>query len=231
MIFLNRRRSPNRIKNPSKYWYVEKYVYGELKETVEVPLGTSTTFSAIDSGYDDDTFYGWSVSGTNTTISFNNTSSYSNTTDAVKNNLDENNVLRIYAVYRYYTSGTTYISKSAVPSSTSQDNHVSYSGRYKAAGNGTLTVSGYVYYEHGDSSGITRGYGSVSVSVNGTSYSANKDASCSVSINTGDVVEYYISGYYQGGSVGGMAESYITISSSVVLYDLSYPSYRVSSHT
>ena len=61
MIFLNRRRSPNRIKNPSKYWYIEKYVYGELKETIEVPLGTSIKFEGIDSGYSDDTFYGWSV--------------------------------------------------------------------------------------------------------------------------------------------------------------------------
>ena len=104
MIFLNRRRSPNKIKNPSKFWYVEKYVYGVLKETVEIPLGTSTTFSAINSGNSSDTFYGWSVSSTSTTRMFTNTKSYSNTTTNVKNNLDENNTLKIYAVYSYSTT-------------------------------------------------------------------------------------------------------------------------------
>lgn len=104
MIFLNRRRTPLKqeaTKDPSKYWYIEKYVYGELKETVEVPLGTGAKFTAIESGYDDDTFYGWSKTSTSTTRTFNTTTSYKNTTTTVKNLLDSENTLKIYAVYSY----------------------------------------------------------------------------------------------------------------------------------
>lgn len=104
MIFLNRRRTPLKqeaTKDPSKYWYVEKYVYGVLKETVEIPLGTGTKFTAIESGYDDDTFYNWSIDSTITTPKFNATSTYKNTTAIVKKYLDSENTLKIYAVYSY----------------------------------------------------------------------------------------------------------------------------------
>ena len=114
MIFINRKRINNAGKDTSKFWYVEKYVYGVLKETVEIPLGTSTTFSAINSDNSSDTFYGWSVSSTSTTRTFTNTTSYSNTTTNVKNNLDENNTLKIYAVYSY---STTEISENTITSS------------------------------------------------------------------------------------------------------------------
>lgn len=107
MIFINRKRINNARKDTSKFWYVEKYVYGVLKETVEIPLGTSTTFSSISSDNSSDTFYGWSISSTSTTRTFTNTTSYSNTTTAVKNNLDENNTLKIYAVYSYLTTETS----------------------------------------------------------------------------------------------------------------------------
>ena len=104
MIFINRKRiiqNSEIIKDPTKYWYIEKYVYGKLKETVEVPLGTGTTFKAIDSGYSDDTFYGWSINSTSTTRKFTATTTYKNTTTAVKNNLDDTNTLKIYAIYKY----------------------------------------------------------------------------------------------------------------------------------
>lgn len=104
MIFVNRRRIKQNsgiVKDPTKYWYIEKYVYGVLKETLEIPLGTGTTFSSIASGYSDDTFYGWSVSSTSTTRTFTATTSYSNTTTAVKNALDSENTLKIYAIYSY----------------------------------------------------------------------------------------------------------------------------------
>ena len=103
MVFLNRRRTLNTsvVKDPSKYWYVEKYVYGELKETVEVALGEGIKFTSVSSGYDDDTFYGWSVSSTSTTRTFTATSTYKNTTTSVKNLLDSENTLKIYAVYSY----------------------------------------------------------------------------------------------------------------------------------
>ena len=104
MIFVNRRRIKQNsgiVKDPTKYWYIEKYVYGKLKETVEVPLGTGTTFGSIDSGYSDDTFYGWSISSTSTKRTFNATTKYKNTTTDVKNNLDAKNTLKIYAIYKY----------------------------------------------------------------------------------------------------------------------------------
>lgn len=114
MIFINRKRINNAGKDTSKFWYVEKYVYGVLKETVEIPLGTSTTFSSISSSNSSDTFYGWSISSTSTTRTFTNTTSYSNTTTNVKNNLDENNTLKIYAVYSY---SVTEISENTITSS------------------------------------------------------------------------------------------------------------------
>lgn len=116
MIFVNRRRIKQNsgiVKDPTKYWYIEKYVYGVLKETIEVPLGTGTTFGTMDSGYSDDTFYGWSVSSTSTTRTFTSNSSYKNTTTAVKNNLDSENTLKIYAIYKY-TETTWSVSNSKV---------------------------------------------------------------------------------------------------------------------
>lgn len=104
MIFVNRHRiiqNSGVVKDPTKYWYIEKYVYGKLKEIVEIPLGTGTTFKAIDSGYSDDTFYGWSINSTSTTRKFTATTTYKNTTSAVKNNLDDTNTLKIYAIYKY----------------------------------------------------------------------------------------------------------------------------------
>ena len=104
MIFVNRRRIKQNsgiVKDPTKYWYIEKYVYGKLKETVEVPLGTGTTFKAIDSGYSDDTFSGWSIKSTSTKRTFNATTKYKNTTNDVKKNLDAENTLKIYAIYKY----------------------------------------------------------------------------------------------------------------------------------
>ena len=116
MIFVNRRRIKQNsgiVKDPTKYWYIEKYVYGVLKETVEIALGSGTTFGSIDSGYSDDTFYGWSVSSTSTTRTFTSTNTYKNTTTAVKNNLDSENTLKIYAIYKY-TETTWSVSNSKV---------------------------------------------------------------------------------------------------------------------
>ena len=116
MIFVNRRRIKQNsgiVKDPTKYWYIEKYVYGALKETVEVPLGTGTTFGTMDSGYSDDTFYGWSIDSTSTTRKFTATTTYKNTTTAVKNNLDSENTLKIYAIYKY-TETTWSVSNSKV---------------------------------------------------------------------------------------------------------------------
>lgn len=141
MIFINRKRINNAGKDTSKFWYVEKYVYGVLKETVEIPLGTSTTFSAINSGNSSDTFYGWSVSSTSTTRTFTNTTSYSNTTTAVKNNLDENNTLKIYAVYSYSVEE----SRSTMESSSSSNNPKTLT----VSEDSTAVFSGYIQYTNG----------------------------------------------------------------------------------
>lgn len=141
MIFINRKRINNAGKDTSKFWYVEKYVYGVLKETVEIPLGTSTTFSSISSGNSSDTFYGWSISSTSTTRTFTNTTSYSNTTTNVKNNLDENNTLKIYAVYSY---SVTEISNDMITSS--KDGTT-----INVAKSGTAVFGGYFIHVKGGS--------------------------------------------------------------------------------
>lgn len=113
MIFVNRRRIKQNsgvVKDPTKYWYIEKYVYGVLKETVEIALGTGTTFGSMPSGYSDDTFYGWSINSTSTTRKFTATTTYKNTTTAVKNALDSENTLKIYAIYKY--SKYSYVEES-----------------------------------------------------------------------------------------------------------------------
>lgn len=142
MIFLNRRRTPLKqetIKDPSKYWYIEKYVYGELRETVEVSLGTGIKFTAIESGYDDDTFYGWSKTSTSTTRTFNTTTSYKNTTTAVKNLLDSENTLKIYAVYSYdFANLFNYNEFSAVGST--NNNYVLYTAQ-----DAVISFCGYQY--------------------------------------------------------------------------------------
>lgn len=138
MIFVNRRRIKQNsevIKDPSKYWYIEKYVYGKLKETVEVALGTGTTFGTMDSGYSDDTFYGWSISSTSTTRTFTSTTTYKNTTTAVKNNLDDENTLKIYAVYSY-TETTWSVSNRKVQT----DGEI----ELEVYEDGTATFGGYV---------------------------------------------------------------------------------------
>lgn len=107
MIFVNRRRiiqNSGIVKDPTKYWYIEKYVYGKLKETVEVPLGTGTTLGTMDSGYSDDTFYGWSINSTSTKRTFSDTTTYKNTTTNVKKYLDDENTLKVYAIYKYSES-------------------------------------------------------------------------------------------------------------------------------
>lgn len=138
MIFLNRKRTSlqqETEKDPSKYWYVEKYVYGVLKETVEIPLGTGTKFTAIESGYEDDTFYGWSKASTSTTRTFTATTTYKNTATSVKKYLDSENTLKIYAVYSYdFANLFNYNEFSAVGSNvnctlyTAQDAVISFCG-------------------------------------------------------------------------------------------------------
>lgn len=150
MIFVNRKRM-HRGKNPSKYWYIEKYVYGELKETLEIPLGTSTTFTAINSGNSNDTFYGWSVSSTSTSRTFTNTEAYSNNTTAVKNKLDSENTLKIYAVYGYTVNSTQSNSVEVIASGSNNEDtvYINYAQKiefYGYCGNslvGYLSINNY----------------------------------------------------------------------------------------
>ena len=160
MIFVNRRRiiqNSGVVKDPTKYWYIEKYVYGKLKETVEVPLGTGTTFGTIDSGYSDDTFYGWSIDSTSTTRKFTATTTYKNTTTAVKNNLDSENTLKIYAIYKY-TEITWSVSNNEVFSCTSSDNAglngslKYYTASIEVAEDSIAKFGGYTFNIYGDGS-------------------------------------------------------------------------------
>ena len=187
MIFINRRRMLNNkiIKDPSKYWYIEKYVYGKLVETVEVALGTGTTFGSIDSGFWDDTFYGWSINSTSTSRTFNATTTYKNTVTNVKNNLDAENTLKIYAIYSYQdATGSSSSAKVTVDNSNATivvsknstavfgGNYVHISGTASQSGNNvssspsSLSLSGYAMIngirvdgEVNDNTGITKSVG------------------------------------------------------------------------
>lgn len=131
------------IKDPSKYWYIEKYVYGKLVETVEVPLNTGIAFGSIDSGVEGDTFYGWSINSTSTKSTFNATTLYKNTTTNVKNNLDAENTLKIYAIYKYTELTST--------SSTSKVSTTSHA-KLVVSRTGTAIFGGYYKSIRGESS-------------------------------------------------------------------------------
>lgn len=245
MIFLNRRRTIIStdgpiVKDPSKYWYVEKYVYGELKETVEIPLKTSSKFGMIESGYNDDTFCGWSGSSTSTTISFNKNSSYSNTNTTVKKNLDSENTLKIYAVYRY-----PYTAKSLAYYTSIN----SFTNTLAFLGSGTMSVTSnrYNHRELVLSGGITK---SDTTSIKSTiidiyDSAGNKkdriDDTGDVSVSNGDRVRFYIDTTFESpqdsasGPPSGtfIQNSNITliIKCDVYMQNLSKLVYRVKSHT
>lgn len=232
MILVNRKRINKFEKDTDNYWYVEKYVYGVLKEVLEIPLGTSTTFTSIASGYSDDTFYGWSVGSTVASRTFTNTASYSNTTTAVKNNLDEYNTLKIYAVYGYTTYGS--MSSGGAYSSTAyhintynfyvhNDATFTFKGnRVKSGGN----ISGSYSYSYGIDvviSGNTRS--SITTNSDGTTVS-------SIIIKSGSHIEFSLDGSIYSSSSGGYGNtSKLTISVSTASYSTYSISYRVTSHS
>lgn len=261
MIFLNRRRTiistdAPIIKDPSKYWYVEKYVYGELKETVEVPLGTGTKFTGIESGYEDDWFEGWSKSSTSTTRTFNATTTYKNTTTAVKNLLDSDKTIKIYAVYKYSTKTTKSVSVSnPVPSMANNGTHYE-SGTLLIKDSGTITVSGYetmqkAYMSSGQTGSFTTTYNDIDLQIKDkygnkkSSITVGHNNSSSKKVEIGDKLYYSIQASYTTPSASsGSGGSYIpsgdvikisskiSISNTGYMYDLSSsPKYRVVSHT
>ena len=204
MIFINRRRMLNNkiIKDPSKYWYVEKYVYGVLKETVEVALGSGTTFGSIDSGVEGDTFYGWSINSTSTKSTFNATTTYKNTVAIVKNNLDAENTLKIYAIYKYTELTST--------SSTSKVSTTSHA-KLVVSRTGTAIFGGYyksISGESSQSSSPTEYYSSTSLAgrayinsdpVTGTVNTGNGNTTTiRAKVNEGDIIE--LNGQYDDNS-------------------------------
>lgn len=242
MIFVNRHRiiqNSGVIKDPTKYWYIEKYVYGVLKETVEVPLRTSTTFSAIDSGYVDDIFYGWSISSTSTSRTFTDTASYSNTTSTVKSYLDSENTIKIYAIYQYATvtkcpsiSGTrtyTFIMK--------EDGELSLSGYattrtlvLDSGGNtvsDTTSTSAVTFYIY-DSNNNEKERIAVYKNTQTTEVVAGDKISITVINNMS--MPSTGSGKPPSGTYGGTSTS-ASILSTGDMYDWSVAKYRVESHT
>ena len=240
MIFINRKRMIGTIKDPSKYWYVEKYVYGELKETIEVPLRTSIKFTAIKSPRLNDLFSGWSVINTSTTTIYNENTYYKNTSSNIASHLDSNNTLKIYAVYRY-SNNTVY----NISDSVQHTNPAERSGIYISSDYGKLTIGGYINYEDFSATSSTptqlTKYTNVSCNVNTSSYRVNTKTGSSKTVNIipGDVIKYTISGGVSvisssGGSNGAVViptlraqSSYITLNSTIPMYNLSVPYYRV----
>ena len=249
MIFLNRRRTPLKqeaTKDPSKYWYVEKYVYGVLKDTVEIPLGTGTKFTAIESGYDDDTFYGWSIGSTSTSSTFNTTSTYKNTTTSVKKYLDSENTIKLYAVYKYNVielKSTVEINYGA------EHNTVSKEYEYATVCSATLRFYGYTEQSGSGVSGSTYSLEGLSFAV---TYNDNfghqqkenftinntKDSYIDKTFPAGSHIKFTLTGYhYSTSTAGGQYISYAKIDditshvSQKSLYDCNNFRYRVVSHT
>ena len=236
MIFINRKRIKNNQKDVSKYWYVEKYVYGILKETVEIPLGTGIAFESIDSGYDDDTFYGWSLASDSTSISFYSTGTYSNTTNAVKKNLDENNTLKLYAVYRY---NETYISSKEYYSNDHLGTiNVTVDGQAIFDGESVHVTGTPPNHVHGTPSALTlsadnRGYIYAKIDdeyVYGTFFYHNPDYSTiSKSVKTGQTIK--IKGYRTGTSSSTGVNEYVQTVYCTVPILATRTKYRVESHS
>lgn len=237
MIFINRKRIKNNQKDVSKYWYVEKYVYGILKETVEIPLGTGIAFESIDSGYNDDKFYGWSLKSDSTSATFNSTSTYSNTTNAVKKNLDENNTLRLYAVYSYIQDVVT---QKVVDKTAEKDSR----GNITCTITVTDAVIGSTYAAtQNNPTNISQGSTNTP---NGTQYYPKVSMGAPVQVTSGTATSSTISVRYNGTSesariLTGMASATSTPTySNVVVYSSCHLSYyylktttkfRVESHS
>lgn len=247
MIFVNRHRiiqNSGVIKDPTKYWYIEKYVYGVLKETVEVPLRTSTTFSAIDSGYVDDTFYGWSISSTSILKTFNNNSSYSNTTANVKNNLDSENTLKIYAVYECACT----LPITTVTHSVGGVNQ-NFNYYYSVLEDTTITFAGYAYVTGAGIHASYTGAKPITISITGsqsTSFQLNNYQSglaigtisdigaVQYSVKAGDKIYFNLPSDYVATNKGGHeTRSYIKLTDAKKsnLYMIEgAATYRVESH-
>lgn len=249
MIFLNRQKTVSNnelIKDPTQYWYVEKYVYGVLKETIEVPLGTGIKFEAIESGYDDDVFYGWSSSNTSVSRTFSDTTLYADTLTAIKNNLDENNTLKIYAIY-YYNTITTASLGGKILSTDVGTNYANRSYEYLVIDSGTLTLSGYIEnkvetFSSGKTTSSTTSYSASTI----TLYRQNKPQNYSVNTNSGsslsipvqkqDRLLFNISGgvsvnINSSGNGTVIYTSQYTSLAGVLCYNLTSRKYRVESHT
>lgn len=225
MIFLNRKRTITDtekpiVKDPSKYWYIEKYVYGELIETIEVALDSGTKFTALDSGYVDDYFYGWSRSSTSKTSSYNTTTSYKNTSSSVKNYLDSNNTLKIYAVYTYNTKTVTSINVTRSSSIGAITPETTYKLIAKVSQADVLQFSGYV-----TRNGVKS---SISFKVDNTSYNSKGSTVEVVAFKNDEIIVFMPYALTQTDTV----TSTITITSTVPLYRFdNVTTRRVTSHT
>lgn len=228
MIFIDHKRiikNENSVaKDPSKYWYIEKYVYGKLRETVEVALGSGTTFGSISSGYSDDTFYGWSIDSTSTTRKFNATTTYKNTTTNVKNNLDDENTLKIYAIYKYvddYDISTDMVTGGSV--TVAQNGSAKFSGNTQkivipTSGSSTTTTSSLTL----NISNSSKAYAKIDDSnVYGT-LPFSKD------VTIGQVIE--TSGSHQEGISSPGNTIYVYTVACTVPHYVSTTKYRVESH-
>lgn len=250
MIFVNRHRiiqNSEVVKDPTKYWYIEKYVYGVLKETLEIPLGTSTKFTSIDSGYSDDSFYGWSISSTSTARTFTNTASYSNTTAAVKNNLDENNTLKIYAIYAYNVKSSIFGGKNMSVT----DGKSTISETWYVNKDCDISFYGYDRYTYSGSGGSGTAYNPISVNITTYNNITNTESTTTLTLaySSGTItktlaantkINFSIRSYdYNSSTTGGRYYEYLNINvvrpsgnqdANLGFYTLS-TSYRVLSHT
>lgn len=249
MIFVNRHRiiqNSGVIKDPTKYWYVEKYVYGVLKETIEIPLGTGIKFTGIESGYDDDTFYGWSIDSTITTPKFNATSTYKNTTTSVKKYLDSENTIKLYAIYKYNVielKNTVEINYGAEGTDSGGKGY-----EYAMVRSAKLRFYGYTEHTGSGVSGSTYSLEGLTFTVTYNDYYNRQQTERFTIDNTkssyidetfpaSSHIKFTLVGYHYSSSMaGGQYISYVKIEdmSNVpqgLLYDCNNFRYRVVSHT
>lgn len=250
MIFVNRHRiiqNSGVIKDPTKYWYVEKYVYGVLKETLEIPLKTSTKFTSIDSGYDDDTFYGWSIDGSSTRVTFNSKSTYKNTTSSVKKYLDSENTIKLYAIYSYNVKSSIFDEKNMSVT----DGKSTISGTWYVNKDCDVSFYGYNKHTYSGIGGSGTAYNPISVNITTYNNITNTESTTTLTLTyssgtttktlaANTKINFSIRSYDHNSSTGGGRYSeYLNINVvrpsgnhdvNLGFYMLS-TSYRVLSHT
>ena len=128
---------------------VNLYRYGVLIQTLICDSNGYVTLPTMSSEYEDDTFYGWSVSSSSTVRIY-----------TAGQSIKLTKVLNLYAVYQYISGTTPKMGTLHNSSATTPDSA-------RAMGSGTATIKGFTLNKPTSSSGSVS-YGDITYSSNGT---------------------------------------------------------------